>query len=322
MNGAVRLVLRLVGRHVIGSRPRAPLQLCTAVRACAIARQARQGGQATQAGQNERDAPPDGSSGVAGRQNVVWRTQCAWESSATSTRTTKLSAPCWRRTGRRGSTSSTAWATPSATAARPNECADLVREVAKTTILGNHDAAVERPDGLLVLLRGRPPRARRPRRDADASRTWRGSRRSPTRRCSTEIDVLLCHGSPVRLEEFEYIFAPEQARECLAIWDQHRAHHAHRPLAPLQGLRAHADHRRGAARRSTSSSKTTRSTSSASARSASRATSTTARATRSTTATRKRFEFKRIEYDIELAADKVLRARLERNFAHRLFIGV
>ncbi len=30
---------------------------------------------------------------------------------------------------------------------------------------------------------------------------------------------------------------------------------------------------------------------------------------------KKRFEFKRIEYDIELAADKVLRARLERNFA-------
>jgi len=37
---------------------------------------------------------------------------------------------------------------------------------------------------------------------------------------------------------------------------------------------------------------------------------------------KKRFEFKRVEYDIELAADKVLRARLERNFAHRLFIGV
>ncbi len=27
-----------------------------------------------------------------------------------------------------------------------------------------------------------------------------------------EANVLLCHGSPVRLEEFEYIFAPEQAR--------------------------------------------------------------------------------------------------------------
>ncbi|HPB96471.1 MAG TPA: metallophosphoesterase, partial [Polyangiaceae bacterium] len=35
-----------------------------------------------------------------------------------------------------------------------------------------------------------------------------------------------------------------------------------------------------------------------------------------------RFEFKRIEYDIETAADKVLKADLERNFAHRLYIGV
>ena len=35
-----------------------------------------------------------------------------------------------------------------------------------------------------------------------------------------------------------------------------------------------------------------------------------------------RFYFKRIEYDIESAADKVLKAKLERNFAHRLYIGV
>src|SRR5690606_17667490 len=32
--------------------------------------------------------------------------------------------------------------------------------------------------------------------------------------------VHLCHGSPVRLEEFEYIFAPEQARECLPLFDE------------------------------------------------------------------------------------------------------
>ena len=36
----------------------------------------------------------------------------------------------------------------------------------------------------------------------------------------------------------------------------------------------------------------------------------------------KRFEFKRVEYDIEAAANRVLSAKLERNFAHRLFIGV
>ena len=71
------------------------------------------------------------------------------------------------------------------------------------------------------------------------------------RRTSTS---LLCHGSPVRLEEFEYIFAPEQARECLPHLGRARPHHAHRPLAPLQGVRADDEQRRGAARRSTSSS--------------------------------------------------------------------
>ena len=39
-----------------------------------------------------------------------------------------------------------------------------------------------------------------------------------------EGDVHFCHGSPVNLEEFEYIFAPEQAAQCLDIWDD---------LAPL-----------------------------------------------------------------------------------------
>ncbi|HMI93151.1 MAG TPA: metallophosphoesterase, partial [Polyangiales bacterium] len=42
----------------------------------------------------------------------------------------------------------------------------------------------------------------------------------PYREKLTDIQVDLCHGSPVRLEEFEYIFAPEQARECLAIYDK------------------------------------------------------------------------------------------------------
>ena len=36
----------------------------------------------------------------------------------------------------------------------------------------------------------------------------------------------------------------------------------------------------------------------------------------------KRFEFKRIEYDIASAAHKVLQFGLDRNFARRLFIGV
>ena len=34
------------------------------------------------------------------------------------------------------------------------------------------------------------------------------------------------------------------------------------------------------------------------------------------------FEFKRVEYDIESAATKIFEGNLERNFGHRLYIGV
>jgi diadenosine tetraphosphatase ApaH/serine/threonine PP2A family protein phosphatase len=203
----------------------------------------------------------------------------------------------------------------------PNECADLVRELAKTTILGNHDAAVSgRMDYSYYY------EAARHALDAHASMisaenmAWLKS--LPYEHRLDEIGVLLCHGSPVRLEEFEYIFAPEQARECLGIYDRARPHHAHRPLAPVQGLRAHADdgveelpERRLRARARQEVHRLGRL-----GRPAARL-----RQPRELHGVRhgqKRFEFKRIEYDIELAADKVLRARLERNFAHRLFIGV
>ena len=37
---------------------------------------------------------------------------------------------------------------------------------------------------------------------------------------------------------------------------------------------------------------------------------------------KREFEFKRVEYDIESAASKIFAGNLERNFGHRLFIGV
>ena len=98
----------------------------------------------------------------------------------------------------------------------PNECADLVRKVAKKTILGNHDAAVAgRMDYSYYY------EAARHALDAHAamlSAENLGWLRSLTyQEKLTDINVDLCHGSPVRLEEFEYIFAPEQARECLPL---------------------------------------------------------------------------------------------------------
>ena len=32
-------------------------------------------------------------------------------------------------------------------------------------------------------------------------------------------DVHYCHGSPLNIEEFDYIFARDQAAQCMSIWD-------------------------------------------------------------------------------------------------------
>ncbi len=99
----------------------------------------------------------------------------------------------------------------------PNECADLVRKLSRSTILGNHDAAVAgRMDYSYYY------EAARHALDAHASilspenAAW--LRSLPYREDLVDHGVTLCHGSPVRLEEFEYIFAPEQARECLPMF--------------------------------------------------------------------------------------------------------
>jgi diadenosine tetraphosphatase ApaH/serine/threonine PP2A family protein phosphatase len=202
----------------------------------------------------------------------------------------------------------------------PNECADLVRELAKTTILGNHDAAVSgRMDYSYYY------EAARHALDAHASMisqdnmAWLKS--LPYEHRLDEVGVLLCHGSPVRLEEFEYIFAPEQARECLAIYDRigHLTLIGHSHLCKVFALsRTTVEELPSVDFELKPDRKYI-----VSVGSVGQPRDFDNRASYTVYDTdQKRFEFKRIEYDIELAADKVLRARLERNFAHRLFIGV
>src|SRR5580698_9965123 len=202
----------------------------------------------------------------------------------------------------------------------PNECADLVRELAKATILGNHDAAVSgRMDYSYYY------EAARHALDAHASMispdnmAWLKS--LPYEHRLDEVGLLLCHGSPVRLEEFEYIFAPEQARECLAIYDRigHLTLIGHSHLCKVFALsRTSVEELPSMDFELQPDRKYIVSVGSVGQpRDFDNRASYTVYDTE-----RKRFEFKRIEYDIELAADKVLRARLERNFSHRLFIGV
>lgn len=98
--------------------------------------------------------------------------------------------------------------------AEPNECCQLVRQTAWGTVLGNHDAAVAgrmdysyyydaarevldmhrgllHPDHL-AWLQGLPYVLQIP-----------------------EVGATFCHGAPVNLEDFEYVFHIEQARRLL-----------------------------------------------------------------------------------------------------------
>jgi predicted phosphodiesterase len=202
----------------------------------------------------------------------------------------------------------------------PNECADLVRKVAKKTILGNHDAAVAgRMDYSYYYEAARQALDTHAAMLSAENAAW--LRTLPYREKLTDIAVDLCHGSPVRLEEFEYIFAPEQARECLPMWSDlgHLTLIGHSHLCKVFALTPTTveelppvdfvlePNRKyivsvgsvGQPRDYDNRASYTVYDSDA-----------------------KRFEFKRIEYDIESAAEKVLRAKLERNFAHRLYIGV
>ena len=130
-----------------------------------------------------------------------------------------------------------------------------------------------------------------------------------------------CHGSPVRLEEFDYIFAPEQARECLPMFDEMAQltliGHSHlcKVFAltrtgveelPAQDLTLEEEKKYIVSVGSVGQPRDYDNRASFVV----------------FDADERRLEFKRIEYDIETAADKVLRANLERNFAHRLYIGV
>ena len=204
--------------------------------------------------------------------------------------------------------------------ASPNECCDLVRKTTKFTILGNHDAAVAgRMDYSYYYDAARQALDLHSRQLSSENMEW--LKTLPYKHELSQHRVTLCHGSPLRLEEFEYIFAPEQARECLEIWDDLSdltlIGHSHlcKVFALRPGEVEELPARRFTLRKDWKYI--------VSVGSVGQPRDYDNRASYTLfDSVKKRFEFKRVEYDIETAADKVLRAKLERNFAHRLFIGV
>ena len=105
--------------------------------------------------------------------------------------------------------------------ANPNECCEIVRDLTEFTILGNHDAAVCGRMNYAFYY--------------DAARNaldWHAAQLEPHhhdwlktlpyRHDLDDLDLSFCHGSPVNLEDFEYVFNVHQATNLLKSWDELR----------------------------------------------------------------------------------------------------
>lgn len=101
--------------------------------------------------------------------------------------------------------------------ASPNECCDLIRKLAAQTILGNHDAAVAgRMDYSFYYAAARQALDLHTSTLSAENMAWLRSLPYEVR----EDHISYCHGAPVNIEEFDYIFAPEQAARCLPAWER------------------------------------------------------------------------------------------------------
>lgn len=105
--------------------------------------------------------------------------------------------------------------------ANPNECCEIVREVADFTILGNHDAAVcGRMNYAFYYDAARNALDWHAKQLVEHHHEW--LKTLPYRHDLEEYDLSFCHGSPVNLEEFEYVFNVHQATQLIPYWDELR----------------------------------------------------------------------------------------------------
>ncbi len=136
-----------------------------------------------------------------------------------------------------------------------------------------------------------------------------------------EGHISFCHGSPVNIEEFDYIFAPEQAARCLPeferLADVTFIGHSHLckafALEPtmVHEVVAHEFELRPGMKYIISVG------------SVGQPRDYDNRASYTIYDSElRRFAFHRVAYDIDVAAQKIFSAKLERNFGNRLFIGV
>jgi diadenosine tetraphosphatase ApaH/serine/threonine PP2A family protein phosphatase len=204
--------------------------------------------------------------------------------------------------------------------ASPNECCALIRSKAAYTILGNHDAAVAgRMDYSYYYHAARHALDLHARLLAPENMDWLKNLPYEVR----QGDVHFCHGSPLNIEDFDYIFARDQAAQCLEIWDQ---------LAPLTLIghshlcKSFALNPEHAGAQEVVSQKFQLRPGwkyIVSVGSVGQPRDFDPRASYTVYDSETRtFEFKRVEYDVKTSAAKILSSDLEPNFGTRLFLGI
>jgi diadenosine tetraphosphatase ApaH/serine/threonine PP2A family protein phosphatase len=100
---------------------------------------------------------------------------------------------------------------------QPNECCDRVRTLTRYTILGNHDAAVAgRMDYSYYYDAARDALDLHASVLSEENMQWL----KDLPYSEKDEEVHFCHGSPLDLEQFEYIFTIDQAATCLPIWQR------------------------------------------------------------------------------------------------------
>lgn len=206
--------------------------------------------------------------------------------------------------------------------ASPNECADIIREGTAATILGNHDAAVAgRMDYSYYYQAARDALDLHAKTLSKENIAWL---KELPYKVELECGLHLCHGSPLNLEQFEYIFeveGPNGARQCLQIFDDL----GHMTLIGHSHLCKVFEMTRDTVRELPAEDFVLRDDCKyiASVGSVGQPRDYDPRASFTVYDTElKRFEFKRIEYDIESAATRIFESPLERHFGHRLYLGI
>lgn len=201
---------------------------------------------------------------------------------------------------------------------QPQECCDLVRTHAELTVLGNHDAAVVgRMDYSYYRLPAREALSRHAQMLSATNLEWLES--LPY----THEEGALCfsHGSPLKPENFDYLFVLEQLRELVAAQTQlaQVTFIGHSHLCKVFTFDAYgADevlHTRFEVHPERKYIITVGSVG--------QPRDHDARACCGIFDTEtQRYEFLRVPYDIEMAAEKIFQAGLSVSFGKRLFLGV